>query len=282
MMQDNPVEMYVDSINSIFTDISNTYNNSIEEIKEVEQSLTDLLHEIELSSDKDMYQGYLLYKEIKALRIRRRQAKERVELLKGMYDFVNGNQVAQIKNTLGQLKGNSKKTLSHQNNRVYSARQHDDLTIENKHTDFEDLMKKFNETKRLFNFYPALCIIEGILSIGSTIFAITTHNIIAYYIIDTLIFSIVTRNICCGGIKLRAMRYNTEEQREQYDNNNNSANAIGTIVGSCLAMILDLDFEVMLIIATIGNTVDNIFYICIYYNERKKISESKINKSRVS
>ena len=79
-MQDNPVEMYVDSINSIFTDISNTYNNSIEEIKEVEQSLMDLLHEIELSSDKDMYQGYLLYKEIKALRIRRRQAKERVEL----------------------------------------------------------------------------------------------------------------------------------------------------------------------------------------------------------
>lgn len=140
----------------------------------------------------------------------------------------------------------------------------------------------WNKTKRLFNFYPALCIIEGILSIGSTIFAITTHNIVAYYIIDTLIFSIVTRNICCGGIKLRAMRYNTEEQRERYDNNNNSANAIGTILGSCLAMILDLNFEVMLAIATIGNTVDNIFYICIYYNERKKISESKINKSGVS
>ena len=140
----------------------------------------------------------------------------------------------------------------------------------------------WNKTKRLFNFYPALCIIEGILSIGSTIFAITTHNIVAYYIIDTLIFSIVTRNICCGGIKLRAMRYNTEEQRERYDNNNNSANAVGTIVGSCLAMILDLNFEAMLIVAAIGNTVDNIFYICIYFKERKKISESKINKSRVS
>lgn len=140
----------------------------------------------------------------------------------------------------------------------------------------------WNKTKRLFNFYPALCIIEGILSIGSTIFAITTHNIVAYYVIDTLIFSIVTRNICCGGIKLRAMRYNTEEQRERYDNNNNSANAIGTIVGSCLAMILDLNFETMLIVATIGNTVDNIFYICIYFKERKKISEGKINKSRVS
>ena len=140
----------------------------------------------------------------------------------------------------------------------------------------------WNKTKRLFDFYPALCIIEGILSIGSAMFAITTHNIIAYYIIDTLIFSIVTRNICCGGIKLRAMRYNTEEQRERYDNNNNSANAIGTIVGSCLAMILDLNFETMLIVAAIGNTVDNIFYICIYFKERKRISESKINKSRVS
>lgn len=140
----------------------------------------------------------------------------------------------------------------------------------------------WNKTKRLFNFYPALCIVEGILSVGSTIFAITTHNIVAYYIIDTLIFSIVTRNICCGGIKLRAMRYNTEEQRERYDNNNNSANAIGTIVGSCLAMILNLNFEIMLIVATIGNTVDNIFYICIYFKERNKISESKINKSRVS
>lgn len=40
----------------------------------------------------------------------------------------------------------------------------------------------WNKTKRLFNFYPALCIIEGMLSIGSTIFAITTHNIVAYYI----------------------------------------------------------------------------------------------------
>lgn len=64
-----------------------------------------------------------------------------------MYDFVNGNQVAQIKNTLGQLKGNSKKILSHQNSRVYLARQRDDLTIENKHTDFDQLMKKFKSHK---------------------------------------------------------------------------------------------------------------------------------------
>lgn len=61
---DNPVEMYVDSINSIFTDISNTYNNSIEEIKEVEQSLMDLLHEIELLFLVRFYalnQGLLYY-----------------------------------------------------------------------------------------------------------------------------------------------------------------------------------------------------------------------------
>lgn len=132
----------------------------------------------------------------------------------------------------------------------------------------------WNKTDKLFNFYPTLCIVEGILSVGSTIFAIITHNVVAYYIIDTLIFSIITRNICCGGIKLRSIRYNTEEQREHYDNNNNSANAIGTIIGSTLAMILDLNFELMLIIATIGNTVDNVFYIIIYCNEMKKKKEN--------
>ena len=92
----------------------------------------------------------------------------------------------------------------------------------------------------------------------------------SYYIIDTLIFSIVTRNICCGGVKLRAIRYNSEIEREHFDNNNNSVSAIATILGSVIAMILDLDFVTMLWIATFGNAIDNIFYIFIFKNTYKK------------
>ena len=126
------------------------------------------------------------------------------------------------------------------------------------------------KSDKLFKYYPVFCVGEAVLSICSTIWAITTHNIMAYYMIDTLIFAIVTRNICCGGVKLRAIRYNTEEDREHFDNNNNSASAIATIIGSVIAMMLNLDFAAMLWLATLGNAIDNVFYIFIYRSTQSK------------
>ena len=125
------------------------------------------------------------------------------------------------------------------------------------------------KSDKLFKYYPAFCVGETVLSIFSAIWAVTTGNIMAYYMIDTLIFAIVTRNICCGGVKLRAIRYKTETDREHFDNNNNSASAVATIIGSVIAMMLDLDFSVMLWLATLGNAIDNVFYIFIYKSTRK-------------
>ena len=119
-------------------------------------------------------------------------------------------------------------------------------------------------SKQLFRFYPTYCVLETALSVCSTVFAIATSNVLAYYIIDTLIFAAVTRNIICGGIRLRALRYNTEEDRERFDNNNNSASSLATIIGSAIAMLLEFDFTTMLCIATIGNAIDNAFYLAIY------------------
>ena len=128
---------------------------------------------------------------------------------------------------------------------------------------------------KLFRFYPAFCVGETVLGVASTIWAAATQNLVAYYILDTLIFSVVTRNIICGGTKLRAMRYKTETAREKFDNDNNSANAIATIIGSILAVVLKLDFISMLWIATLGGAVDNLFYIAIY---KKQIKEKKGRK----
>lgn len=121
-------------------------------------------------------------------------------------------------------------------------------------------------SNKVFKYYPAICVTETILGVLSSLWATITGNVLAYYVIDTLIFAIVTRNICCGGVKLRAIRYKTETEREHFDNNNNSANAIATIIGSVIAMVLELDFVAMLWLATIGNAVDNVFYIFIYRN----------------
>lgn len=126
------------------------------------------------------------------------------------------------------------------------------------------------KSNQLFKYYPVFCVCETALGIGSTIWATATHNIMAYYIVDTFIFAIVTRNIICGGVKLKAIRYNSEEKREHFDNNNNSASAVATIIGSIIAMLLNLDFSIMLWIATFGNAIDNIFYLFIFRNTQSQ------------
>lgn len=137
---------------------------------------------------------------------------------------------------------------------------------------FGELWKR---NKNLFRYYPTFCVIETIISIGLAVYTVVTHNMVGYYILNTLIYAIFTRNIICGGIKLKAIRYSSEEQRERFDNNNNSVSSVATILGSLIAMVLNLSFSAMIIIAILGNTIDNIFYICIYRKETKVGTESR-------
>lgn len=130
---------------------------------------------------------------------------------------------------------------------------------------FGFVWNKFSD--KIFKFYPLFCVLETTLGIAITVFAIVTNHILAYYILDTLVFALVTRNIICGGVKLKAMRYRTEEEREQFDNNDNSMTSLGFLIGSIIALFLKLDFTTMLCIATFGNMIDNIIFIVIYYKE---------------
>lgn len=125
-------------------------------------------------------------------------------------------------------------------------------------------------SNRIFKFYPLFCILETIVTTGVTIYTLCSNNVLLYYILDTITFAIITRNMCCGNIKLRALRYNSEEIREKFDNNNNSVSSIATIIGSIIAMFLNLNFPVMLMLATLGNSIDNISYIFIYYKTIKR------------
>lgn len=125
------------------------------------------------------------------------------------------------------------------------------------------------KSERLFYYYPIFCMLEIVFTVTTTIFTILTHNIIAYYLLDTFTFAIITRNIICGGIKLRAIRYRTEKKRECFDNNNNSVASFATIFGSVIAMFLSLDFTTMLCLATLGNMIDNIIYIFVFIKTKK-------------
>lgn len=126
----------------------------------------------------------------------------------------------------------------------------------------------WNRQERLFKFFPVFCLCEIMLTFSLTFYVIATNDIRAYYIADTLIFAIISRNIICGSNKLKTLIY-CEEERAKYDNNESSCYAIATIIGSLISMIVSSGFIFMLWIATIGNAIDNIFYLYTYNNTKR-------------
>ena len=145
------IENYSTTVVTIFQNVVKDYERDLERIKEIEDELQDIFHEIELSPSRNMYAGYLFYKRIRELRIERRRCKEEVELMKETYEFFKSQQGQSFKNKMQALQGSARKIRNAQEQRTYKPRVRDDLTIEgltsSEHASFEDMMKEFKETK---------------------------------------------------------------------------------------------------------------------------------------
>lgn len=147
----NIVNNFCSTITTIYQNVVQNYERDLEDIKRIEDELNDIMHEIELTSSKDMYHGYLLYKQVRELRIKRRKCKEEAEILKDTYEYFNSQQGQAFKNKIQQLQGNATKLREIQEHRVYTPRQRTDLTCTNQtstaHKPFEEMLKEFNQTK---------------------------------------------------------------------------------------------------------------------------------------
>jgi len=147
----NIINNYSSSIVNVFHEVIVNYERNLDIIKQTEDELNDLNHEIELASPKDMYRGYLMYKEVRELRLKRRRAKEENELLGDMYEFLKSTQGQQFKNKVQQIQGSSVKIREAQERRTYVPRQRNDLTITNEtctaHKPFEEMLSDFKKTK---------------------------------------------------------------------------------------------------------------------------------------
>lgn len=150
-MANNIVNTYASTMITIFQDVIKNYEQAQTTIKQTEEELNDLYHEAELSTPKDMYRGYLIYKNIRELRLKRREAKEQIELLNDLYDYVKSPTGANFKNTIQKIQGNSVKIRETQEKRTYVPRRRSDLTITNQtctaHKPFDEMLKEFKETK---------------------------------------------------------------------------------------------------------------------------------------
>jgi hypothetical protein len=151
MANNNIVNNYSSTFIQIFNDVVKKYESNLEIIKQTEDSLTDTYHEIELGKNQDMYHGYLLYKQVKDLRMKRRQAKDENDLLRDMYEYIKSQNGQSFKTKIQSIQGNSVKVYESQSRRTYTPRQLDNLSITNKTCEvnrpFEDLLRDFKKEK---------------------------------------------------------------------------------------------------------------------------------------
>ena len=147
----NIVVDYSNTIIDIFKDVAKSYESNLEIIKQTEDEINDINHEIELSSPKDMYHGYLLYKTLRDLRVKRRYAKNENEIISEMYFYITSQNGLEVKTKMQKLQGHAVDTERKLNNRSYCPRQRSDLTITDVpsvcNKPFEQLLKEFKETK---------------------------------------------------------------------------------------------------------------------------------------
>ena len=84
-----------------------------------EQEMQDILHYIEMGSDKNANIGFKLYKHLAEVRRERRVCKNEMDLLQPIYDAFNNNQKL---NVLTQIQGACKTTKQSIDNRAYTVR----------------------------------------------------------------------------------------------------------------------------------------------------------------
>ena len=151
MASSNIVNNYCSTFIQIANDVIKRFESNEDIIKQTEEELNDVYHEIELGKDQDLYGGYKLYRQVKDLRNKRRQAKDENSLLKDMYEYIKSQQGQSFKSKIQSIQGSSAKVYEAQNRRTYNPRQRSDLTITNKTCEvnrpFEDLMREFKKEK---------------------------------------------------------------------------------------------------------------------------------------
>jgi hypothetical protein len=132
---------------------------------------------------------------------------------------------------------------------------------------------------KLFTKYHVILGLEIIADIILFADVLIRHNLSFYFLLNVIIFALITKNVACGGTKMRARVHPTEKLREQYDNNSNIACSIATLLGAGIAIISNMNLWLLFIFAFIGNAADNAFYLYIYYKLRGTTkNESKLQK----
>ena len=112
---------------------------------------------------------------------------------------------------------------------------------------------------KIYKQYSILLIAESIFYFVLMILMI--NNILdktIYYLLDGLLFAILTRNIICGGNKMKANRY-IKEDMEHFANNLVIYNNIASLMGYSIGSLFHIDIKLSFVIMFLGVSIDNLF-----------------------
>lgn len=118
---------------------------------------------------------------------------------------------------------------------------------------------------KIFRHYRKIMIAEIIADVILFADVIIRGDLKFYFLLNVIIFAVITKNLSCGGIRMRAKVNPTEKQREAYDNNSNTVYALSTLAGTVIATITLPKINTLFFLALIGNTIDNFLYLYIYH-----------------
>ena len=124
------------------------------------------------------------------------------------------------------------------------------------------LWNKYSD--KFFRHYRLFLLIEIAADLILFSDVIIRQDLSFYFLFNLIIASVITKNLSCGGVKMRAVVNPSEKEREQFDNNSNIVNAVATLIGAGMAMLFDIGIIYLFVFAFLGNIIDNIFYLFIY------------------
>lgn len=130
------------------------------------------------------------------------------------------------------------------------------------------LWNKYSD--KLFVYYGEIIIAEILFDLILFSDVLLRNDLKFYFLFNVIIYSVITRNMICGGTKMRAIVNPTEKAREQYDNNSNIVTSIATLVGTSVSLMLAPDIKMLFIFALIGNISDNFLFMYIYRTIKRK------------
>lgn len=122
---------------------------------------------------------------------------------------------------------------------------------------------------RLFRYYRLILWLEIIFDVALFADVIIRGDLKFYFMFNIMIMAIITRNLICGRTKMKAKVNPTEKLREKFDNNSQIADSAATIIGATTAIIIPFSLNTLFVLALIGNCIDNVFFLYIYYKLKR-------------